>query len=130
MAKPKGATASAARTGKARDLPRGRQGDARAAGNGLADASLARGREGSTSRLETLACAALERLLKDKATPAAALASAIRTALQLSGALEREREPELPSDPESMSAADIDAALQSLLHKRTRAPQKPMKPKR
>lgn len=84
---------------------------------------MARDSQDSTrgaSRLEALATAALERLLRDKATPAAALASAIRTALQMCGALERV-EPESAADPESMSAADIDAALQNLLHKRTRA---------
>jgi len=77
---------------------------------------------GAGTRLERLARAALERLLKDKATPAAALASAIRTALQLSGALHPDRERDPPErDPENMSAADIDAALENLLDRSARS---------
>jgi hypothetical protein len=73
-------------------------------------------------RLETLARAALRRILEDKSTPAAALASAIRTALQLCGALGSDRKEAPETDPEAMSAADIDAALERLTRKPRKAP--------
>jgi hypothetical protein len=77
---------------------------------------------GRSGRLETLARAALRRILEDKSTPAAALASAIRTALQLCGALGSDRKEAPETDPEAMSAADIDAALERLTRKPRKAP--------
>jgi hypothetical protein len=72
-------------------------------------------KNGGGVRLEMLARAALERVLLDKTTPAPALASAARTALQLAGALGSDRRDAASSDPESMSAADIDQALEQML---------------
>jgi hypothetical protein len=119
MAKAAKNLSSTARIDATPALSKCRPNNARASHNSLGNEGLGasgKSRKAESTGLESLARAALESLILNKKTPPAALASAIRTALQLTGALDPHRATPGPpeSDPEAMTAADIDAALERM----------------
>ena len=108
---------------KAVGLPPGEHMDAGKDGEGLADGSLGSADETNTRyrRLRLRAEAALELLITARGVPANVRASAVRTALELVGAIgarskdQRDQEDaDAALDPERLTVADIDREIGKL----------------